>query len=93
MDFQLSEEQKDIQRAAREFAQGEFDADLAVELDRGGRFPETIWKKACKLGFVGLGYPEECGGQGLGQLETVLVTEDGTETLTTFTRELVTLSG
>lgn len=42
MDFQLSEEQKDIQRAAREFAQGEFDADLAVDLDREGRFPETI---------------------------------------------------
>jgi alkylation response protein AidB-like acyl-CoA dehydrogenase len=74
--FQLSEEQKDIQRAAREFARGEFDADLAVELDREGRLPETIRKKACKLGFVGLGYPEECGGQGLGQVETVLVTEE-----------------
>lgn len=28
------------------------------------------------MGFIGLGYPEKCGGQGLGQLETVLVTEE-----------------
>ena len=34
MDFELSDEQKDIQRAAREFAQGEFDKDLAMELER-----------------------------------------------------------
>jgi alkylation response protein AidB-like acyl-CoA dehydrogenase len=76
MDFTLSEEQKDIQKAAREFAQGEFDADLALELDREGRFPESIHKKACELGFIGLGYPEEFGGQGLGQLENVLVIEE-----------------
>jgi alkylation response protein AidB-like acyl-CoA dehydrogenase len=76
MDFTLSEEQRDIQKAAQEFAQGEFDADLALELDREGRFPEAIRKKACQLGFIGLGCPEEFGGQGLGQLETVLVTEE-----------------
>ena len=76
MDFTLSEEQRDIQKAAREFAQGEFDADLALELDREGRFPESIHKKACELGFIGLGYPEEFGGQGLGHLENVLVIEE-----------------
>ena len=76
MDFTLSEEQRDIQKAAQEFAQGEFDADLALELDREGRFPEAIRKKACQLGFIGLGYPEKFGGQGLGQLETVLVIEE-----------------
>lgn len=75
MDFNLSEEQKDIQKAAREFAQGEFDQDLALELDRSGTFPESIWKKACLLGFVGIHYPEAFGGQGLGLLEHVLVIE------------------
>jgi len=75
MDFELSEEQKDIQKAAREFAQGEFDPDLAQELDQNGAFPEAMWKKAARLGFIGIHYPEEFGGQGLSLLESALVIE------------------
>ncbi len=75
MDFELSDEQKDIQKAAMGFAQGEFDPDLALELDQTGQFPESIWKKACQLGFIGIHYPEEFGGQGLGLFENVLITE------------------
>jgi alkylation response protein AidB-like acyl-CoA dehydrogenase len=75
MDFQLTDEQKDIQKAAKEFAQGEFDPDLALELDQAGKFPESIWKKAAQLGFVGIHYPEEIGGQGLGLFENLLVIE------------------
>jgi alkylation response protein AidB-like acyl-CoA dehydrogenase len=75
MDFRLSDEQKDIQKAAREFAQGEFDPDLALELDENGKFPETLWKKAAQLGFIGMHYPEDLGGQGLGLLENLLVIE------------------
>jgi len=75
MDFGLSDEQKDIQKAAKEFAQGEFDPDLALELDQAGKFPESIWKKAAQLGFVGIHYPEEFGGQGLGLFENLLVIE------------------
>jgi alkylation response protein AidB-like acyl-CoA dehydrogenase len=75
MDFELTEEQKDIQKAAAEFAQGEFDSDLAQELDQNGDFPEAMWKKAARLGFIGVHYPEELGGQGLRLLENVLVIE------------------
>lgn len=75
MNFELSDEQKDIQKAAREFAQGEFDPDLALELDEGAKFPESLWKKAAQLGFIGMHYPEELGGQGLGLLENLLVIE------------------
>jgi alkylation response protein AidB-like acyl-CoA dehydrogenase len=75
MNFELSDEQKDIQKAAREFAQGEFDPDLALELDENGKFPESLWKKAAQLGFIGMHYPEELGGQGLGLLENLLVIE------------------
>ena len=75
MDFELSDEQKDVQRAAMEFAQGEFDPDLALELAQTGQFPESIWKKACQLGLIGIHYPEEFGGQGLGLIENVLVIE------------------
>ncbi len=75
MDFQLSEEQKDIQKAAREFAKGEFDPDLALELDQNRAFPESLWKKAARLGFIGIHYPEEFGGQGLGLFESILTIE------------------
>ena len=75
MDFELSDVQRDVQKAAMEFARGEFDPDLALELDQAGQFPESIWKKACQLGFIGIHYPEEFGGQGLGLFENVLVIE------------------
>ncbi len=75
MNFELSEEQLDIQKAALEFARGEFDPDAALELDRTGQFPESLWKKACRLGFIGIHYPEEFGGQGLGIFENLLVIE------------------
>jgi alkylation response protein AidB-like acyl-CoA dehydrogenase len=75
MDFELSDEHKDVQKAAREFAQGEFDPDLALELDQSGTFPDKIWKKAAQLGFIGIHYPEDLGGQGLGLFENLLVLE------------------
>ena len=75
MDFELAEEQNDVRRAAKDFAQREFDPDLALELDRSGTFPESIWRKACQLGFISIHYPEEFEGQGLGFFEKVLVIE------------------
>jgi alkylation response protein AidB-like acyl-CoA dehydrogenase len=75
MDFNLSREQTDIQKAAQEFARGEFDSELVLEYDRKQEFPLPIWKRACELGFAGLHYPEEYGGQGLGILENALVAE------------------
>ncbi|MBI4321383.1 MAG: acyl-CoA dehydrogenase family protein [Chloroflexi bacterium] len=76
MDFELSKEQKAIQKAARDFAEGEFDRDLAMEYDQNHKFPFDLWKKACKLGFVGMHFPEEFGGQGYGIFENVLVIEE-----------------
>jgi alkylation response protein AidB-like acyl-CoA dehydrogenase len=76
MDFGLSKEQKDIQRAARRFAKGEFDRELALELEEKHEFPTEIWKKAADEGFVGLHYPEEYGGSGYGVIENTLVVEE-----------------
>ena len=75
MDFSLSAKQKNLQWAAGEFARGEFQPDLAMKLDQAGDFPESVWKKACGLGLIGVHYPREFGGSGLGIFETVLVTE------------------
>jgi len=76
MDFELTAEQKDIQKAAREFAQGEFDKEKILEWEQTHTFPREIWKKACKLGFIGLHFPEEYGGQGYGITENMLMVEE-----------------
>jgi alkylation response protein AidB-like acyl-CoA dehydrogenase len=73
MYFDLSGKQREIKRAAFEFAKREFDKDLALELERRHVFPEQIHKKACQLGFIGVHYPEPYGGQGYGILENSLV--------------------
>ena len=76
MDFELTKEQKDIQKAAREFAKGEFDKEVALELDEKHEYPRSIWKKAAKEGFVGLHFPVEYGGSDFGCTENVLVVEE-----------------
>ncbi|MEW6073274.1 MAG: acyl-CoA dehydrogenase family protein [Planctomycetota bacterium] len=76
MDFDLSKAQKDIQKAARKFAKGEFDRELAMELERKHQFPLDICRKAGELGFIGLHFPEKYGGQGYGCLENALVIEE-----------------
>ena len=38
MDFELTKSQKEIQKAAREFARGEFDKEQALELGRQRQF-------------------------------------------------------
>ena len=75
MDFDLTKEQKDIQKAAREFALGEF-RDVAREFDLNETFPEKIIKKARELDLIGLFIPEEYGGPGLGYLDWAMVLEE-----------------
>ena len=76
MDFELTKEQLRIQKAARDFGKKEFDKDLALELDRKHEFPTKIWQKAAELGFIGIHFPEQYSGQGLGVMENILVAEE-----------------
>ena len=75
MNFDLTDEQKDIIKAAREFAEKEF-TDLAQECDREEKSPKHLWEKACGLGFIGVFIPEAYGGPGLGFLEHCLINEE-----------------
>ncbi|RZB34277.1 MAG: hypothetical protein SRB1_00045 [Desulfobacteraceae bacterium Eth-SRB1] len=75
MNFELLKSHKEIQKAARDFAKGEFKKELAIELNKKHEFPKKIWKKAADLGFIGIHFPEEYSGQGLGALENILVAE------------------
>ncbi len=73
--MELTVEQMDIKKAAREFAEGEF-RDRAKEFDEKEEFDLSILKKACEFGFVGTFVREEYGGHGLGFLENALITEE-----------------
>ncbi len=72
--MELTSEQKDIVKAAREFAEGEF-RDRAREFDEKEEFDMAIWKRAAENGFIGCFIKEEYGGMGLGFLEHSLITE------------------
>ncbi|MFL6291249.1 MAG: acyl-CoA dehydrogenase family protein [Thermoanaerobaculia bacterium] len=72
MDFSLTEEQRAIQETAREFARREVDP-IVDEIDESQKFPRAAMAKAGELGFLGILFPEEYGGAGLGYVEYVIV--------------------
>jgi len=76
MDFSLTKQQRDIKKAAAEFAAREFLPDVAQEHELNHRYPRELFKKAAQLGFIGLDYPERIGGGGMGVTENVLVIEE-----------------
>jgi alkylation response protein AidB-like acyl-CoA dehydrogenase len=76
MEFKLNNEQLEIKRAAREFAEKEFTPELALEYDQKEEFPMALHKKAAQLGFTSMRIPQEYGGQGYGVLEDCIVIEE-----------------
>jgi len=76
MDFSLTKQQRDIKKAAAEFAAREFLPEVAQEHELNHRYPRELFKKAGQLGFIGLDYPERIGGGGMGVTENVLVIEE-----------------
>jgi len=72
VNFDLTPEQKAIQDAARDFARREVDP-VVEECDEAQRYPREVMAKAAELGFLGVIFPEEYGGAGLGYVEYVLV--------------------
>ena len=75
MDFDLTEEQRLVRDAARDFAAREI-APKASEIDKSGRWPAEIVAKMGELGFLGIAVPEEYGGAGMDNLSYALVMEE-----------------
>jgi len=76
MDFRLTDDQRALQEAARGFARKRV-AEVAGELERSyGSVPEDLRREYGQLGFLGVNYPKEYGGLGLGKLEAVIVLEE-----------------
>src|SRR3954454_16449270 len=75
MNFDLTDEQKNIQRLARDFAQNE-GKPVAEELDRTKTFPYEIVAKLAELGLMGMPFPEQYGGAGADNLSYALALEE-----------------
>ncbi|HEX7900897.1 MAG TPA: acyl-CoA dehydrogenase [Planctomycetota bacterium] len=68
----LTQDELDVQSAAREFADGEL-SKRAAEIDRTHEMPLDILKKLAELGFMGMLAPEKYGGAGMSNLALALV--------------------
>jgi alkylation response protein AidB-like acyl-CoA dehydrogenase len=74
MDFNLSEQEKMLQKAARDFAAKRVKP-RAAEIDSGGEFPLDLAQEMGKRGYLGLPYPAKYGGGGAGYLSYALALE------------------
>ena len=75
MDFELTQDQREIQSLTREFARAEIEPH-AAEWDREHRFPRELYDKLAELGLMGACVPEEYGGAGADFLAYILVLEE-----------------
>ena len=75
MDFTFTDEQKQLRKSVREFAGDEI-APHVMEWDESSRFPSEILPKLAEMGLLGVIFPEEYGGAGLGYIEYATVIEE-----------------
>ena len=75
MDFQLTEEQLHLKKSVREFAEREIAPNLR-KWDEAGEFPLATIKELGKLGLMGVVFPVELGGAGMGYVEYVTAVEE-----------------
>ena len=75
MDFQLSSEQIELRRTVREFSEAEV-APHVMEWDEAQKFPLDVIKQLGRLGILGIVFPEDLGGAGMGYIDYALVIEE-----------------
>jgi alkylation response protein AidB-like acyl-CoA dehydrogenase len=75
VDFTLTDEQNHLRRSIREFAEGEI-LPHVMEWDEVSHFPVEIMPKLAEMGLLGIIFPEEYGGAGLGYIEYVIAIEE-----------------
>jgi len=75
MNFELNEEQKQIKYSVRELAESEIRPHV-MEWDETQHFPVELRPKLAELGLMGVLFPEEFGGAGMGYIEYATIIEE-----------------
>ena len=75
MEFSLTSEQQQLRKTVREFAETEI-APHVMEWDEGSVFPTEIIPKLAEMGLLGVIFPEQYGGAGMGYVEYAIVIEE-----------------
>jgi len=76
MDFGLTDDQREIQRTARELLTERAKPERVREHAETGRTDERLWSELCELGWPGIAVSEQYGGQGLGRVELSIPCEE-----------------
>ena len=75
MDFDLTQDQREIQALTRDFARAEIEPNASA-WDRDHHFPRELFGKLAEIGLMGACVPEEYGGAGVDFLSYILVLEE-----------------
>jgi alkylation response protein AidB-like acyl-CoA dehydrogenase len=75
MEFSYTDEQRQLRRAVREFAEAEILPHVR-EWDERSTFPAAVVKKCGEMGLMGSIFPEVYGGSGYGYIEYALLIEE-----------------
>src|SRR6202035_620406 len=76
MDFGLTDDQREIQRTARELLAERARPERVREHAESGRSDQALWRELSELGWPGIAIAEENGGQGLGRIELSILCEE-----------------
>jgi alkylation response protein AidB-like acyl-CoA dehydrogenase len=76
MDFGLTDDQRDIQRTARDLLAERAKPERVREHAESARMDAELWRELCELGWPGIAIAEEHGGQGLGMIELSILCEE-----------------
>src|SRR5579864_7896616 len=75
LEFSLTDEQKQLRRTVRQFADAEI-LPHVMEWDEVSKFPSEIIPKLAEMGFLGVIFPEKYGGAGMGYVEYAIIIEE-----------------
>lgn len=76
MDFDLTEDQREIRNVAGELLAARSPMSKVREAADAGRYDERLWEEIVELGWPGIAVAEEHGGQGLGAVELAVLLDE-----------------
>src|ERR1700684_1828096 len=76
MDFGLTDDQRDIQRTARDLLSERSTFARVREHAEARSTDKALWRELCELGWPGIAISEDNGGQGLGTIELSILCEE-----------------